>query len=141
MEYAEGVAMAANPVRAWLAPGHLAAAKAYGVAAAGAFAFGTGLGARALGGGGGFSGETAGSYGSAGNVSGGENSGQRSGAAPVGPYSSRDEQVIDMARNLPTNTGAERPAAIHITSEGFGEFLRYEIAKGGAARQAILDIK
>jgi hypothetical protein len=53
MQYAEGLALAANPFTAALAPGHFAAAAAYGVAAAaaGAVGIGTGLLARAAGGG------------------------------------------------------------------------------------------
>lgn len=51
MQYAEGVALAANPFTAYLAPGHFAAATAYGVAAAaaGAVGLGTGLASRAFG--------------------------------------------------------------------------------------------
>jgi hypothetical protein len=52
MQYAEGLALAANPFTAALAPGHFAAASAYGIAAAaaGAVGLGTGLAARAFGG-------------------------------------------------------------------------------------------
>ncbi len=53
MQYAEGVALAANPFTAALAPGHFAAASAYAAtaAAAAAVGVGTGLLARAAGGG------------------------------------------------------------------------------------------
>jgi hypothetical protein len=143
MEYAEGVAMAANPFTAWLAPGHFAAAKAYGVAAAaaGAFAFGTGLGARALGGGSGFSGETSAGAAGLGSERGGENSGQRSGAAPVGPYSSREDQLIDVARNASMNAAGQPITIVMRSDVDFGNFIRYEISKGGDTRQAILDVR
>lgn len=55
MEYATGLAMAANPFTAALASGHFLAATAYAhtAAVAGVFAVGTGLASRAFGGGGG----------------------------------------------------------------------------------------
>ncbi len=54
MEYATGLAMAANPFTAALAPGHFLAAKAYGAAAlaAAAVGVGSGIASRAFGGGG-----------------------------------------------------------------------------------------
>ncbi len=67
-ELAEGYAMLANPFTAALAPGHFAAAAAYGTvaAAAGAVGVGLGLASRALGGGA-TAGESRGGFGSAGN--------------------------------------------------------------------------
>jgi hypothetical protein len=71
----------------------------------------------------------------------GENSGQRSGAAPVGPYSSREDQLIDVARNASMNAAGQPITIVMRSDVDFGNFIRYEISKGGDTRQAILDVR
>jgi L-aminopeptidase/D-esterase-like protein len=143
MEYAEGLAMLANPFTAALAPGHFAAAAAYGTAAAaaGAIGVGTGLAARAFGGGAGGSSKSATgafvqttqgrtSSGNGGSLYSGTDSGN----------SSNNNRTIDEARFRQTNVTHTVNIAVQSNDSHIANVVQENINNRGGIHGLILKV-